>query len=578
MEAGLLVAIAGIILVVLITALAPRVGIASPLLLVLLGIGISFLPFVAAIEIEPDWILGGILPPLLYSTAVNTPTVEFRRDVRTISLFSVVLVVVSAVVIGAVLTWLIPGVNLALGIAVGAIVSPTDAVATSIVRKAGVSQRIVTILEGESLLNDASALVLLRSAIAATAASVSLWQVAGEFVYAVVLAIGIGFVVGKLNLLARARIRSISSNIAISLTIPFVAYLPAEHLGASGLVAAVAAGLVTGAGAPNKLQAEVRLAEGPVWKTIELLLESAVFLIMGLELFGLVEDVHADHASVLVALGLGAITATIVIAIRSGFVTWALWSLARRSRRLDGVRDRIDHLTERLNDPERTPLPDHPKASGAGPLAARFSGDQAKVMLRRRIADLDYLAEEHLGWREGVILVAAGMRGAVTLAAAQSLPIGTPHRSLLILIAFVVATGTLLLQGGLLRSIADFLGMTGRSATDDPQRFAALHDELARAAVARLDDPELASSNGQPFKPELLALTRKRLEHTRQQWNEDVDTTTPDQFADLRLILIQAQREKALRLRQIGSYPTGMLDAALRQLDADELQWQLRYD
>ncbi len=159
----------GIAVMVAVNVIAPKIGIASPLLLVLLGIGISFLPVVAPIEIKPEWILGGILPPLLYSSAVNMPAMDFRRDLRTISAFSVLLVIGSAVVIGYVMSRLIPDIDLATGIALGAIISPTDAVATSIVKRAGVAPRLVTVLEGESLLNDASALVLLRSATAATA-------------------------------------------------------------------------------------------------------------------------------------------------------------------------------------------------------------------------------------------------------------------------------------------------------------------------------------------------------------------------------------------------------------------------
>jgi NhaP-type Na+/H+ or K+/H+ antiporter len=161
----LVAAVLGVVAIVAVNSLAPRVGVAAPLVLVLLGVGVSFLPFVPAIEVEPEWILGVVLPPLLYSSAVSMPTMDFRRDFRIISTLSVVLVVVSAVVVGFVVSWLVPDVGLAAGIALGAIVSPTDAVATSIVRRAGVSPRIVTVLEGESMLNDASALVVLRAAI-----------------------------------------------------------------------------------------------------------------------------------------------------------------------------------------------------------------------------------------------------------------------------------------------------------------------------------------------------------------------------------------------------------------------------
>src|SRR4051794_23892871 len=174
--------VAAVVGIVAVTRLAPRVGVAAPLLLVVLGVAASFVPGAPPIEIEPEWILAGILPPLLYSSAVSMPGMDFRRDFGAIGGLSVVLVVISAVVLGVFFSKALD-LGLAEGIALGAVVSPTDAVATSITRRLGVSPRLVTVLEGESLLNDASALVLLRSAIAATAGAVSLWGVFGDFVY-----------------------------------------------------------------------------------------------------------------------------------------------------------------------------------------------------------------------------------------------------------------------------------------------------------------------------------------------------------------------------------------------------------
>ena len=184
------------------------------------------------------------MPPLLYSASVSMPALNFRREFGAISGLS--FVVVSSLVVGAAFAWLIPGLGLAWGIALGAIVSPTDAVATSIVKRAGAPSRVVTILEGESLLNDAIALVIMRAAIAGAAVSVSLWGVLYSFVYSIAVARIVGFVVGHLNLLVRARVEEASVNTAISFTVPFLAAIPAEELGASGLVAAVVAGLITG--------------------------------------------------------------------------------------------------------------------------------------------------------------------------------------------------------------------------------------------------------------------------------------------------------------------------------------------
>ncbi|MBF0686375.1 MAG: sodium:proton antiporter [Cellulomonas sp.] len=575
MDDPVVFAVLAVLVIVAVTSFAPRVGVAAPLLLVLIGMGVSLLPFVPAIEVEPELILAVVLPPLLYSSATNMPTMDFRRDLRTISAFSVVLVVVSAVVVGFVLDGLVPGMGLATGIAVGAVVSPTDAVATSIVRKAGVSPRIVTVLEGESLLNDASALVLLRSAIVATAGTVSLWGVAGDFVYAVVVAVLVGYVVGRLHVWARGHLSQTTSNVALSFVVPFVAFLPAEHLGASGLVAAVTAGLVTGSAAPRALRARDRVTEHAVWRTIELLLEGAVFLVMGLEVFALVEDVEHAHGSVWTALGLGAVTATLVVALRSVFVAWSVWELSRRADRTPQVRDWLTHAQARLDAGEAVSPPAAGRRGRAGRKPAQ--GPEARRRVRRRIADIDYLTAERFGPREGVVLVWAGMRGVVTLAAAQSLPSDTPQRSLLVLVAFVVAAGTLLVQGATLPWVVRRLDLTGREE-DDGEALAALHGELRRAAVERLDDPRLRQPDGTPYPPSAIEQVRERVIALDTAAEEDAELAARDRATDLRLqvLVLQAQRAELLHLRDLGTYPSAALGRALAELDAVQIGLELR--
>jgi NhaP-type Na+/H+ or K+/H+ antiporter len=203
---SLVVIVLALVAFAAVRVLADRIGVAAPLLLVLLGVGVSLLPGVPAVEVDPEWVLAGILPPLLFSSAVAMPAVDFRRAFGAVSGLSVVLVVVSAVVIGLLLTLLVPGLGLAGGIALGAILSPTDAAATAIARRVGVTSRVVTVLEGEGLLNDATALVLLRAAIAASAASVTVGGVVGRFALAVVVAVVLGVVVGQLGLWVRHRV------------------------------------------------------------------------------------------------------------------------------------------------------------------------------------------------------------------------------------------------------------------------------------------------------------------------------------------------------------------------------------
>ncbi|MEU4746454.1 cation:proton antiporter, partial [Actinosynnema sp. NPDC023658] len=251
---------------------APKAGVAAPLVLVLVGIGISLAPVLEDFEVDPEWILEGLLPPLLYAAAVSMPAMNFRREFGAISGLSVALVIASALALGLLFVRLVPGLGFVWGVALGAIISPTDAVATSIIKNTGVPRRVVVILEGESLLNDATALVLLRTAVAATAVGFSFWGAVGTFAYAVVVAVVVGAAVGWANLAVRRRVRDPTVNTILSFTVPFLASVPAELVGSSGLVAAVVAGLVTGIRAPRRLPPRHRLSDSQNWASVELVL------------------------------------------------------------------------------------------------------------------------------------------------------------------------------------------------------------------------------------------------------------------------------------------------------------------
>lgn len=243
MEEFALLAVAGVLIIVLVSLFAPKLGVAAPILLVIVGIGCSLIPGAPRILLEPEWILMIALPPILYSAAVNVPITDFRRDLETISALSVLLVIASAFATGWLIWWVLPDIGFAAAVALGAVISPPDAVAaTSIGKKLGLPPRLVMILEGEGLVNDATALVMLRTAIAATAGSITFWGAIGDFVYAVIAGVAVGLLVGALTVWARSRIRQQPVlTTAISLTVPFLAYMPAENLHASGVIAVVAA-------------------------------------------------------------------------------------------------------------------------------------------------------------------------------------------------------------------------------------------------------------------------------------------------------------------------------------------------
>lgn len=569
----LTIAVATAALVIAVTALAPRAGVASPLVLVVLGAGVSLLPFVPAVEVPPELILGGVLPPLLYSAAVGLPSMDFRRDFTAIGGLSVTLVVLSSVLLGLLFRWLVPGIDLATAIALGAIVSPTDAVATSIVKRLGASPRSVTMLEGESLLNDASALVLLRSAIAATAATVSLWEVVGDFAFAAGVAVAIGVPVGWLGLRIRKRLQHAALSTAMSFVIPFAAYLPAEELHASGLVAVVAAGLVTGNGSARHLRPQDRIAERSNWHTVELLLEGAVFLAMGIQLFDLIEDVERGTGSVLQAAGLAAVASVGVLVVRAAFVTPLIGIQARRARRGQAVRETLSGFQDQIDQRVAATPPSAASAPDKGRHSTAARLERIQGTLRRRRADIDYDLSRPLGWREGTLLVWAGMRGVVTLAAAQTLPADTPQRSFLVLVAFGVAFGTLLVQGSTLPWVTRRLGLVGQDTTGD---LPALRRETEQAARTFLADPR--RPDGTPYDESVVERVRKDMVREHESQDEDAVLTKERfvQYRELRLAAIAAQREELLAVRSAGTYDSAQLGNALDLLDAEQIAVEMR--
>ncbi|HEY9307137.1 MAG TPA: sodium:proton antiporter [Microbacterium sp.] len=607
----LIVVIVAIIVIALATAVAPKLGIAGPLILLLIGGAVSLLPFVEVPEIDPDWILVGVLPPLLYSAAVALPAIEFRRDFGPIAGLSFLLVILSSVVLGVFFIAVIPGIHPAIAVALGAILSPTDAVATSIVKRLGVSRRVVTMLEGESLLNDATALVLLRTMIASVAVATT---VAGDttvgvgflpaFAWGVLVAVVVGAIIGFLNLRLRALIKNSAANTAVGFVVPFIAYIPTEELGGSGLVAAVVAGIVTGQGAARWFTPEQRRSDEHNWQTIELVLEGAVFLVMGLELRDIVTQNVQDHNGLGTGLGIAAGALAIIIAVRAGYVSLLVWLQSRRARgrqrsRLEAMSARIDEIASggavrSGAEAERGTDAAASRDSAARPTASRrrrrnrrdeVNLDSPRAQRRlsamrervsRAMSDLDYYQASPLGWKHGAIIVWAGMRGVVTLAAAQTLPRDdTSDRALLVFIAFAVAVGSLMLQGFTLPWLVSVLRLE-RSGDDslDKAEQSALDDELRDAAVAALSSPALRRRDGTEFTDDLVEVVGSRMVDPP----DETDTLPTRDLLELRLAMIEAMRTRLNRLSSGGGYSTPALRHALAELDADQLSLELRLD
>lgn len=548
--------------IVAVAVLSRRTGIASPLILLLVGIVASYTPLVPAFEIEPEWILAGVLPPLLYSAAVSVPVIDFRRNLKAITGLSVLLVIVTSLAVGLVLYLLLPSVGLAAAIALGAVISPTDAVAaTSIGKRLGLPARLVTVLEGESLVNDASALVLLRTAIAAMAGTVSLWSMIADFAYAVVAAALIGLVVGWGSVTLRSWLNDPVLTTTVSFMVPFMAYVPAEQLGASGVLAVVVAGLVTGHRGARVLAATERISEHTNWLTVQFLLEHGVFLLMGLELRGLVDELETAGGNLGQAVRIGLILTALVVVLRFAFVVPQM-ALVRRDERRSAQRVEIlGQVKERLD--AFAPQDDRSRRRKA----------KAQSRVAQRAADLQFFERQGLSWRGILIIAWAGMRGVVTLAAAQSLPASTPDRALLILVAFTVAVVSLVGLGGSLPWVIRRSHIKGDNPTAFRAEVDALLGDASKAALAVLDDPAQTTIDDKPADPAVIEMLRARHSNPNRQLGATQRGRTDDFRTQLAVIegrMLDAARSELLDARAIGAHSSQAIKRAQTVFDLEE--------
>jgi monovalent cation/hydrogen antiporter len=508
-----LAVVAAVIIVVAVSALADRWRTSAPLVLVVVGVVISFLPFVPTYTMEPEIVLIGILPPLLYSAAYNTSFIDFRANKGTIASLSVGLVIFTTLVVGFVAHLLLPGLPLAAGFALGAVVAPPDAVAaTAIARRVGMPHTIVQILEGESLVNDATALTALRVAIAALAGAVTVAQVGVDFLLAAGGGVVVGLVVAYFTAMVRSRIRNPAYDTALSFTVPYLAYLPAEQVHASGIIAVVVAGLVIGHRAPLLQSGTARLTTEGNWRTLAFLLENGVFLLIGLQLRQILTSVSNDSgaAGALVLICVGVYLTTVV--------TRLVWVFGT------GAMARISWFAEPAT---RTP------------------------------------------WSQLAVVGWAGMRGVVTLAAALILPMATPQRNVLILVAFFVVVASLLIQGTTLRWLVRRLRLPPPDAAQSALQEAALLDHVAQAGFDRLD--ELVADRD---PPDVISRLRARSDDRRNAAWERIsgsELETPVQiYARLRLQMLSAERARVLTARDEGGYDDDVIRRVIRSLDVEQ--------
>lgn len=505
------------------TVLARRLVIPYPILLVLGGLALAFAPGMPVISLDPDLVFVVFLPPILWAAAYFTSFRDFRHHFRSITALAVGLVLVTTLVVGWVAHAIIPGIGWAAALCLGAIVSPPDAVAaTAVLSRVGVPRRMISVLEGESLVNDATALVLYRAAVAAMiSGTFSLGRTAGAFVMVAAIGVLVGLAVGWLLRLAVRHTPDAFAQIALTLLAPYVAWVAAERLHASPVLACVAGGLYIRPWFSGSVSPLVRIQARSVWDLLIFLLNGVIFILIGLQLGPLRQELGPGSLGVILRWGAIITATTIVVRL--------LWMPL-------GVRlARLGRAYRRQN-----PVP---------PLRVQFMS----------------------GW--------TAMRGVVSLATALALPLTTasgeplPYRGEIILITFIVILGTLVIQGLTLAPLARALGLSGDdSAVEEERRLAR---ELAtRAALHRLD--ELATEDWVP--PSAVATSRAHYERRLNRFvpEADLDPSCTSDVADAHLRVrgeaLAAERKELFRLRDQGDIGDEVLQEVERELDVEALR------
>jgi CPA1 family monovalent cation:H+ antiporter len=514
------------LLLLLITALAllllaDPLHIPYPILLVVGGLALGFAPGVPTVTLPPDAVIIGILPPLLYSASFNTGLRDLKRNIRAISLLAIGLVTLTMVAVAVAAHYVI-GLSWAGGFVLGAVVSPTDPIAaTSIAHRLGVPRRATAIVEGESLVNDGTALVLFRFAAAAVVAgSFSLVHAAGDFIWTVLGGIAVGLLVGRVIRFIRFRVDNPPLEVTIAFLTGYIAFLPAAALGVSGVLAVVTAGVYMGWHTPELTTVDTRLQGAGFWAIFSFLLNALLFGLVGLQLRPILDQLHGLSWEQL--LGYAALLWVVVIAIRyaCGFPIAYVPRWLSRSLR------------------ERDPTP-----------------------------PWQFIA--FIGW--------AGMRGGVTLAAALAIPLETdagvpfPDRALIIFLAFSIVLSTLLIQGLSLPAVVRVLKLERDDIDEREDAKARIH--AVDAGLARLEelvDEDWVREDTVERMRGLYDFRRTRF-GSRLDGSDDggIEARSQD-YQRLRHELLEAERSAVVELRNEGRISEDVMQRVTRDLDLEE--------
>lgn len=515
-------------LVVVLEVVAHRFALPSPFLLLPAGILLGFVPQLVSVSLDPDLVMYVFLPLLIYPGAALGSWVQFRRNIRPITLLSVGCVIFTTALVALVVHALAPGFGWPAAFVLGAIVSPPDEVAAiSIARRLGIPKDLSAVLEGEGLVNDAAALTVYRfAAVAVVTHSFSFPRASASFLLVLVGEISWGLLVGWAALKIRRSLRNVSQEVSLSLLTPFIAYLPAELLGGTGVLATVVSALYVSNMSPHLVRATTRLQLIPVWQIIEFVLDGILFLVAGMQLRRILVPLSQVSSGLLWAEGIG-----IVLLVIAARLVWVF---------------------------------------GTGLLFKKFG-----ISLRP--------GETSIPWRRLFIVSWSGMRGAISLAAALSIPLTTslglpfPARDLIIFLTFAVIIGTLLVQGLSLPWLIRALGIDREGREE---RAHSAHQEIEarrRATEASLSLLKARRQEG-VYPKNLLDRLEEQYLNRRSQFQAHLDGDHDEAIRDethrfnAESELIDIEREMILQLRKVGRIDDDVLRRVEKDLDLQEMR------
>ena len=502
-------------------ALAPTVRVPYPILLVLGGLALAFVPGVPEFDLPPELVLVAFLPPLLYSSAFFTSLRDFRANARPIGLLALGLVAATTVTVAVVAHW-IANMPWNAAFVLGAVVSPTDPIAaTAIARRLGVPRRVVTIVEGESLVNDATALVLYRTAVGAVVAGTfSLWEAGGRLLLGVVAGIAIGLAVGWVVRQVRRRLDHPPTEITIALLTPYLAYLPAEALGVSAVLAAVTVGIYMGWHTPELTTAETRIQGFAFWSILVFVMNGVLFTLVGLQLPLVLDGLEERSTASLIGYAFAVSVAVILTRI--------LW---------------VVPFTYLL-----------------------------------RVLDLR-VERRPLQWRPAGVVSWSGLRGAVSLAAALAIPLSTdagtpfPQRDLIVFLTFAVILGTLVFQGLTLPAVIRMLDVHAEDE-EETREEAKARIRAAEAALARLDelvDEDWVRSETAERLRGLYGFRRDRFAERFGKGEGGVEEQSLA-YQRLRRELLRAEEQAVVELRNTGVISGDVANLVLRDIALEDVR------